>query len=31
MVERFFNGSIDDVRIYRRALGPSEIEELYHR
>jgi hypothetical protein len=28
--ERFFNGSIDDVRIYRRALGPAEILELYH-
>jgi hypothetical protein len=29
--ERFFNGLIDDVRIYRRALGPSEIVELYHQ
>ena len=29
--ERFWNGSIDDVRIYRRALGPSEILELYHQ
>ena len=29
--ERFFNGSIDDVRIYRRALDASEVEELYHR
>ncbi len=29
-VDRFFNGLIDDVRIYRRALGPSEILELYH-
>jgi hypothetical protein len=29
-VERFWNGSIDDVRIYRRALRPSEILELYH-
>jgi hypothetical protein len=28
--DRFFNGSIDDVRIYRRALDPSEILELYH-
>jgi hypothetical protein len=28
--DRFFNGSIDDVRIYRRALGPSELLELYH-
>jgi hypothetical protein len=29
--ERFFNGSIDDVRIYRRALSAAEVEELYHR
>ncbi len=29
-VDRLFNGLIDDVRIYRRALGPSEILELYH-
>ncbi len=29
--ERYFDGSIDDVRIYRRALGPSEILELYHQ
>jgi hypothetical protein len=29
--ERFFDGLIDDVRIYRRALGPSEISELYHQ
>ncbi len=28
--ERFFNGAIDDVRIYRRALSAAEIEELYH-
>jgi len=28
--DRFFNGSIDDVRIYRRALSPSELLELYH-
>jgi hypothetical protein len=28
--ERYFNGSIDDVRIYRRALSAAEIEELYH-
>lgn len=26
---RFFNGSIDDVRIYDRALGADEIKELY--
>jgi len=30
-VDRFFDGFIDDVRIYRRALSPSEILELYHR
>ncbi len=29
-VERFWDGSIDDVRIYRRALSPSEMLELYH-
>jgi hypothetical protein len=28
--ERFFNGSIDEVRIYRRALGADEVRELYH-
>lgn len=28
--ERFFNGSIDEVRVYRRALSAAEIEELYH-
>jgi hypothetical protein len=28
--ERFFNGSIDDVRIYRRALDAAEVRELYH-
>jgi hypothetical protein len=25
----FFNGKIDDVRIYKRALAPSEVEALY--
>ena len=25
-----FNGSIDDVRIYNRALSENEIQELYH-
>jgi hypothetical protein len=30
-VERFFDGSIDDVRIYRRALSASEMLELYHQ
>jgi hypothetical protein len=29
--ERYFDGLIDEVRIYRRALGPSEILELYHQ
>jgi hypothetical protein len=29
-VERFWDGSIDDVRIYRRALSPSEMMELSH-
>jgi hypothetical protein len=28
--ERFWNGSIDDVRIYRRALAAAEVQELYH-
>lgn len=28
--DRFFNGSIDEVRIYRRALSPTEVLELYH-
>jgi len=28
--ERFFNGAIDDVRIYRRALDADEVEELAH-
>jgi hypothetical protein len=27
---RFWDGSIDDVRIYRRALSPTEMQELYH-
>lgn len=26
----FFNGTIDDIRIYDRVLSESEIEELYH-
>jgi len=26
---RYFNGSIDDVRIYNRVLTPSEIDTLY--
>lgn len=28
--DRFFAGSIDDVRIYRRALSAAEVLELYH-
>ena len=27
---RYFNGSIDDIRIYNRALTPDEINELYN-
>ena len=27
----FFNGSIDEVRIYNRTLTPAEISELYNR
>jgi hypothetical protein len=27
--EEFFNGTIDDVRIYNRALSESEVKELY--
>ncbi len=26
---RFFNGKIDDITIYNRALSPSEIQQLY--
>ena len=29
--ERFFDGSIDEVRVYRRALAAAEVRELYHR
>ncbi len=28
-LDRYFNGSIDDTRIYSRALAPSEIKLLY--
>jgi len=28
--ERYFHGLIDEVRIYNRALSPSEIKYLYH-
>ncbi|MDP3996219.1 MAG: LamG-like jellyroll fold domain-containing protein, partial [bacterium] len=27
---RFFNGLLDDVRIYSRALSASEIKQLYN-
>jgi len=26
---RFFNGQVDDIRIYNRALSPSEVQQLY--
>ena len=29
--QRFFNGSIDEVRIYNRSLGAAEISTLYNR
>ena len=29
-ISNFFNGTIDEVRIYNRALSPSEIKYLYH-
>ena len=29
-ITRFFNGTIDDVRIYNRALPASEIQQLYN-
>jgi hypothetical protein len=28
--KRFFNGAIDDIRIFNRVLNKQEIEELYH-
>ncbi len=28
--ERFFNGILDDVRVYNRALGADEINDLYN-
>jgi hypothetical protein len=27
---QYFNGSIDEVRIYNRVLGPTEIQEMYN-
>jgi hypothetical protein len=27
--QEYFNGSIDDIRIYKRALSESEIQQLY--
>jgi hypothetical protein len=29
-LERYFKGSIDDIRLYNRALTESEIVALYH-
>jgi hypothetical protein len=29
-LEQFFNGSLDDVRIYNRALSAAEISSLYN-
>jgi hypothetical protein len=28
--DNFFKGSIDDIRIYNRALTDQEIQQLYH-
>ena len=28
--DRYFNGSIDEVRIYNRALSPGEVRDLYN-
>jgi len=30
-INRFFNGKIDDVRIYNRVLNEAEIQNLYHK
>jgi fibronectin type 3 domain-containing protein len=30
VVSNYFNGTLDDVRIYKRALAPSEVTELYN-
>ncbi|MFZ2658438.1 MAG: LamG-like jellyroll fold domain-containing protein [Victivallales bacterium] len=30
IVSDYFNGTLDDVRIYNRALAPSEVTELYN-
>ncbi|HXK31646.1 MAG TPA: LamG-like jellyroll fold domain-containing protein [Candidatus Paceibacterota bacterium] len=29
-LNNFFDGSIDDVRIYNRALSPEEVKRLYN-
>lgn len=29
--QRFFNGSIDDVRIYNKAINPQEVKALFNR
>lgn len=31
LLSGFFNGSIDDVRIYARALNPTEIADIYYK
>ena len=28
--DRYYNGNIDDIRIYNRALSEDEIQALYH-
>jgi hypothetical protein len=27
----YFNGAIDDVRVYNRAFGPADVQQLYHQ
>ena len=29
-VQRFFNGEIDDIRVYDKALSSTEVDSLYH-
>jgi len=28
-VDYYFNGTVDDVRVYNRALSASEVKQLY--
>ena len=28
--DSYFNGTIDDVRVYNRALSAAEVKQLYH-